>query len=62
MAYLREITPPYCTRCLAKKRCTVELVNARNAVNGRYCTACGDRALKQLQALEDAERKEAKHA
>lgn len=57
MAYLRDITTK-CERCrnLASTTtpATVELVNNRNAVIGRYCARCGRVKLRELQERERA--------
>lgn len=52
MAYLRSIVT-YCERCPGQ-RATVELVNNRNAVVGRFCARCGRVKLRELQERERA--------
>lgn len=51
MAYLRDIAVK-CARCL--RPATVELLNNRNAVIGRYCKRCGAAALRDQQGRERA--------
>lgn len=50
MAFLRELD--VCCDWCEDHRAQVELVNAQNAVVGRYCRACGRKKLKEIQERE----------
>jgi hypothetical protein len=50
VAYLRKLAVECCLCCKPAK---YELLNRMNAVNGRYCEACGKATLRSLKKLED---------
>jgi hypothetical protein len=51
MAYLRELG----TVCQCGRRAVVEVFNRFNATQGKFCRACGNRRLRELERREHQE-------